>query len=221
LGLAGCYDYGYRRQLRQFVLGVNPAVDIIRARRSDASRERREALVRLVRFTAHLKGEDAVWYTERIQRQLRMSVSLLHQPDPVVRATASALLRQVGSAADAPMLRRGLQGDAAIGLEPEPSAFVRREIVTTLGYVGSPEDADVLVTTLKRDVDDRVRSEAARSLGRLKAMPAIPALIERVDDPDESVACACWSAVHEITGQDLAPAEYVWKQWWERQRQGG
>jgi len=72
----------------------------------------------------------------------------------------------------------------------------RRELVRTLRVEGSGPSGEIerLLRELG-DPDFTVRAAAARELGRRKAVVALPALTEMIDDPSETVRReAAWAA---------------------------
>ena len=217
LATTGCYNYGYRDQWGQFVWGMAPWNDVILVRKGKDARERREAMVRLARHAATLKGEQWDRYSGRVQ--IAYSTSAAHEPDPLVRATAAALLRQVGCGEDVPALRRSLLGDAKLALEPEASPLVRREVVKTLGLLGADKDVALLGDILRGAREDaETRIEAAYSLGEIGSRSVVPVLIDGLKDLDEGVVFACWDGLHRTTGEDLSPSEAAWSEWWGRRK---
>lgn len=213
----GCYHYGFRDQSRQLISRPKPWEDLARIRDGEDARARREAMIRLVRTAAGLEGE--LWHLYNGRLQIARSVSMAHETDPMARATAAALLRQVGTEMEAPALARSLEGDAEAGLGPEPSDFARSEMVKTLGVLGTPEEIPPLQRILlgrREAVGTRI--EAAYALARIGGPDAVSALVEGLSDFDESVIFACWDGLNRLTGEDLPPAETVWARWWEEHR---
>ena len=213
----GCYHYGFQGQPRQLIRSPKPWEDLARIREGEDARARREAMIRLAQTAAGLKGE--VWHAYSGRKQIARSVSMAHETDPMVRATAAALLRQVGTEMEAPLLARSLEGNAEAELGPEPSDFARREMVKTLGVLGTRDEIPLLRRILlgrREAVGTRV--EAGYALARIGGPDAVSALVEGLSDFDESVIFACWDGLNMLTGEDLPPAETVWARWWEEHR---
>ena len=61
--------------------------------------------------------------------------------------------------------------------------------------------------------DPVVRVEACKALAAMKARKAVPELIERLDDPDESLKKAVHEALFSITGEKLPPDKKAWQDW--------
>ncbi len=217
LAAPGCYNYGFQGQARLLIGKPTPWEDIVLLRQGADARTRREAMVRLVRFSSRLEGERWERYNGRVQ--IAYSTSELHEKEPHVRAFAAALLRQVGTSAEAPLLLRGLEGDPLLALEPEKEAYVRRELVKTLGHLGSPGEAPALRRVLlnSREAPD-TRSEAAYALTRIGGNGAVDALVEGLRDRNESVVFASWDGLRLLTGEDLPAAETDWRRWWDANR---
>lgn len=218
LAAPGCYIYGFRGQQRLLIGRGAPWEDIVLIRQGRDARARREAMVRLVRFSTDLKGDHWERYNGRVQ--IAYSTSEIHEKEPHVRAMAAALLRQVGTYAEAPMLVRGLEGAPRLELEPERVAYVRRELVKTLGVIGTPREAPALERVLHSHSEaPDTRVEAAYALARIGGRGAVDALVPGLRDRNESVVFAAWDGLRLLTGVDLPPAETDWRRWWDENRE--
>ena len=216
-GLAGCYNYGHNKQGRLFWHGPDPQADLAEAREDRDARDRREAIVRLVR--CQVAGPEANRHRSACRRVLREAASLRHEQNAVIRSIAAASLRQLGAPEDVPLLVRCLKGDPGQNLDPEASPDVRRELVNTLGLLGSPNEVPVLADVLRKDPDVETRVEAARALARLGSQTAVEGLLQGLADPDESVAFACHQGLVRTTGQNLPPSAVEWQQWWQGRKE--
>ena len=124
------------------------------------------------------------------------------EPARLVRATAAVGLRMLGDA-------RGVSALTRASSDPDP--LVRADVMRALGDLGGSDDMDVLGRVLREDPDSGVRLEAARAIGRLGGDEAARALLDGLDDPDESVAFASHRGLLKITGKDLPPSRRAWE----------
>jgi HEAT repeat protein len=214
LSLAGCYSYGYKSQKSQFWRGVSPADDIRLVREGADARERREAILRVVRNEASFDEDQRRRLSSR--KLLAYVTSSIHEPSPLVRATAASALRQVGTREEVPLLVRNLRGEAALELQPEPSPVVRRQVVETLGTLGGASEIPVLGAVLRTDVDVETRVKCAEALARIGTPRSVPPLLVGLSDADSSVAFACHEALVKVTGEKMPFSPTAWRQWWER-----
>lgn len=218
LAAPGCYSYGFRGQWRQ-TLGLPSPEENIRLMSEGAdARDRREAMIRFVRHAPRLEADSEILRRGRLEIASRTSEA--REREPHVRAFAAALLRQVGTVDEAGFLARSLAGDPQQGWRPEPEAYVRREMVKTLGLVGSQREVPLLAQVLAntREAGD-TRVEAANALARIGGTEAVDGLVQGLRDRDESVVFASWDGLRRLTGEDLPPAETDWRRWWEEHRE--
>lgn len=218
LAAPGCYSYGFRGQWQLLISRPAPWDDILLIRQGKDARVRREAMIRLVRFSTRLEGDRWERYNGRVQ--IAYSTSGIHEKEPHVRAIAAALLRQVGTSAEAPILIRGLEGDPRLELEPEPVAYVRQDLVKTVGLIGTYRELPALARILhSRREAPETRVEAAYALARIGGKDAVDALVEGLRDRNESVVFASWKGLRLLTGEDFPPAETDWRRWWAENRE--
>jgi len=103
----------------------------------------------------------------------------------------------------------------------------RWESVTGLGATKDPAVVPHLVPMLK-DLDVFVRMATARVLGEMQAKPAVPALIDTLEDAETAVREAAFIALRTITGKDLkfdaqaidaerAKKVKAWREWWKKE----
>jgi len=212
-GLAGCYNYGYKSQRAQLWRGMSPVEDVNLIREGKSPRARREAILRVVRNECSFSEKERQRLSCR--KMLAFVTSPLHEPNPLVRATAASALREVGTPEEVPLLARNLRGDASLEPQPEPSPIVRREVVKTLGVLAGPPQIPVLDALLRTDPDVETRVECANALARIDTQRAVPPLLAGLSDPDPSVRFACREALAKITGEDLPASDTIWRNWWE------
>ena len=211
--LSGCYNYGYESQGRQFWWGLSPSRDIKLVRQGKTARARREAIVRLAR---HRKALLVPGERQRAGLDaLRQASSLLHEPNPVVRATAVAALGRAGGVDDAPLLARVLRGDPGLGQDADPSVAVRREAARALGRLGVPRHIGALAEALHGDDDAETRAECADAIAALGTRAAMAPLLRGMSDLEDAVVFACHRGLVRTTGQDLPPSASPWERWWE------
>jgi hypothetical protein len=211
--LTGCYNYGYRSQGRLFWSGPDTAFDVQQVRAGRDGRDRREAIIRMVRARVYAAAEERAIYPTRAV--VLAAVSLHNEPNPIVRAIATAALREIGLPEDAPLSARSLRGEPATGEGRDPSPVVRREAARTLALLGTARDIPALDHALRSDTDPQTRVEAAISLTEIGAREAIEPLLRGLGDMDESVTFACHRGLVRLSGMDLPPAAAEWNRWWE------
>jgi HEAT repeat protein len=118
-------------------------------------------------------------------------VSLLIDPNGVVRWEAASALGAIGSPARAavPGLLQTLKdsGDWAY----------KWRVAKALGQIGDQRAIGPLIGALS-DSNDMVRSTAATALGEIGSSEAIPALLERSFDNDPGVRCAVIEALADL-----------------------
>jgi HEAT repeat protein len=152
-----------------------------------------------------LVEEDLRFYSQRLTD---LEMASLHPPAATPAATPA-----------------GPSWQAALPDLASDSASVRLEAVYALSEAGDPAIVEHLVPLLE-DVDVFVRMATARVLGGMLARPAVPALIEALDDQDTAVREAAFMALKEITGRDFRYDPYAsegerakrikaWREWWE------
>ena len=140
-----------------------------------------------------IAGEALVELCPSAAPELR---AIVEHPSFRLRATAIALLGQVGDSADSSLAVRCL-GD--------PSADVRAAAADTLGRIGGSATEPALRSAL----DDRipfVRAGAAASLGLIGSRDALPRLLEMARSDSFRAARAAAQAVARISPRTLAAA---------------
>jgi len=115
----------------------------------------------------------------------------LHSPDDSVRWRAVLALGAIGKGSRPALL-------ALLGAMGDDDEGVRRAAISALGRMGSsaPEAVPALVNTLK---DDSLREAAAESLVMI-GLPAVPALLEAVQNGTSSVRWQAADALARIGG---------------------
>ena len=126
-------------------------------------------------------------------------MSMLRDPDPVVRTSAAAALAHLG---------KDVVGEVTLGLYAE-DRMTRMGSAMTLGMIGEP--AKTAITALKGsliDTDVKVRGHAAQAIYRISkdAKTALPVLLKCMQDEDEHVRVGVINAL-AMMGADAKPAE--------------
>jgi HEAT repeat protein len=89
------------------------------------------------------------------------------------------------------------------------------------------EHAESICKCLK-DGDDATRETAARLLGQIRNQPAVPTLIDALDDSNAQVRSSAATALTRITRQLFGPSDNAtpeerkqavarWREWWSKQ----
>lgn len=91
---------------------------------------------------------------------------------------------------------------------------VRADVASLLGDLDDPSVVPDLIDVLALDDSERVRREAAWSLGRLGDRNAIEALIDGLKDPSDDVRWFSSWSLREITGQTFGKDHDAWSNWW-------
>lgn len=111
---------------------------------------------------------------------------------------------------------RGLLGKVHEKLS-DADVNVRNEATILLAKLRRRESVEVLLGRTIRDVDPRVRSNAAVTLMVIgaAALPANPFLIEMLRDEDSRVVEAAWRALNRINEKDFDRSYATWRDWYE------
>jgi HEAT repeat protein len=172
------------------------------------------------------------------RRDLRKWTGLLRSDDPQERSSAATnLLSTTDPSAlevliktldkDVPEAQRisvitafGIKGDdracsEIIAALNDPSEAVRQAAMIALQGVSTPNAIQKLQKAA-RDSNQAllVRTQAIGILGEMRVIDAIPALIELLSDPNESVRAATRTALERITLRSFSTSR-EWSAWWE------
>jgi len=125
---------------------------------------------------------------------------------PSGRAEAGQWLESLGLASLAPVVD-GLK------LAGENGPIVTAETLEAV------RDARVqrLTARLKSD-NPRARQRAARTLGQIADVRAVPPLIDALADEDAGVQDEVVAALQKITGEDLGKQQAQWQAWWKQNK---
>jgi HEAT repeat protein len=157
------------------------------------------------------------WSVQRLTARGRLDaageiaflVSHKQEESPDVRIAAAAALRQLDSRESAPFLARNLD---------DPNELVRRQVIATLGAVGTPAQVpDLMKVVAAKDDPVETRCAAARAVAAIGDQSSLPALIDNLDDPNTSVASAVHEALVQISRTDVGTTKEAWRQWWDSQ----
>jgi HEAT repeat protein len=185
-----------------------------------------------------------VLWERRDEEALQLAVQALLEGGPKSRPRARGILLEAGQEADRFLIRSlrhtetgaearqlqilgilsGRPVDGALhpllDLLQEGTASVRRAAVRALSFwAGAPpgEVAEAIVSlrSALQDPSPEVRSQAALALLDLGATDVIPALVERMQDDDESVRRATRRSLAGLCGTDAGGSYYAWKRFLE------
>lgn len=96
--------------------------------------------------------------------------------------------------------------DHLIDALDDEDEMVRDNVIFALGELEGTKAVPRLVRTLKSDKSPRVRKSAAKSLGMIKAVPAVGALVAALADPDFKVRKSAARALGRIGDKSAVPA---------------
>jgi HEAT repeat protein len=132
------------------------------------------ALAALEHDSADVRREavGALAYLRDASALPALATRLVNDVDPIVRRAAAGAL----SFAE-PIHNDALLPAFGHALTADTDWQVREETIATIDKLGWPSSVALLGTTLENDAAWEVRLKAARALGRLRAIEAIPALI--------------------------------------------
>jgi len=145
----------------------------------------------------------------------QLSTALLNHPKPAVRRNVAIVLGEIRDVTSVESLTTAFQKDT--------EDRVRVVAATALGKMAEKWSSDLLsdaataLTGALRDNNQDVRQKAAWALGKIKAMKAVPALIEamQIYGKDSNAG----AALIAITGQRLGDDPEKWLEWWEVNKQ--
>jgi HEAT repeat protein len=158
------------------------------------------------RESAFELGERRVSDNEvRIAMLKAMTVLAEGDPEPLVRSQAMVAAARQDAKLGAAVAERESK---------DSSPMVRTDAMKVLGLYGADANVPVLVESSAKDPEAQVRREAVKSLSRFKGPEVIKALIDRLGDPDLSVAQAAHEALVKMTKSDFGMDRKSWKAWY-------
>ena len=142
----------------------------------------------------------------------------LQDTDNSVRVAAVIAVYRLGGPRSVAALARMLR---------DPNAEVRRVTVSCIGWLRQV-DLSGQIAPLLSDGSVHVRLSALEAISNLRGHEAVPALIERLGDPVESVRRKTFTVLQEITGKKMgehypendADRELLmarWRHWWREE----
>lgn len=134
---------------------------------------------------------------------------VIDDPDPLVRALSASYVGKY-------KYREGVS--ALIKALGDEKAVVREAAVKALGVLWEKQAIKPLLELLVDDPSGTVRRSVAHALGEIGHPDALPALIQRLDDIDSSVAYAALKALQKITHQPFGPDREKWEKWLKEQK---
>ena len=110
----------------------------------------------------------------------------------------------------------------------EEKTPVRVRYAVALGEFSFTEAVDDLTAALKEKTED-IRWGAAMAFKKIKALKAVPALIEAITDKSQKVSAEAIRALYFQTGEKLSTdflqkdterreAQRKWRAWWQQQK---
>lgn len=150
----------------------------------------------LAGFIASIYGSAA---REDIAAEL---YGLLGADNVSIKRSALNLLKEYGSAGDAPRLAE-FAGDQRIA----------KEIISVAGAIG---DENILAFLTKQLQAGRYGKEAVAAIGGLDTEKAIPVLIKALDTAKTQKDA--YTMLKEKTGEDFGGNSLRWRQWWQKSR---
>jgi HEAT repeat protein len=142
-------------------------------------------------------------------------LAMAQEPDPVRRRAAVVILAAAGDPAAYPAL-----ADRALDPDPDVSAAAADGLGAHRRDPGMRAIPEKLRRALLSGLSSRA-SGAARALGALRDVDAIPLLVQVLDTPDRATADAAGAALARITLQRHGSDPRAWLAWWKQNRGRG
>jgi HEAT repeat protein len=130
----------------------------------------------------------SVALTTRGKEIINLLTELLADRDLNLQVTIARLIGRIAESDFVPMLAKHLN---------DPRMWVRRAVCFALGETKNPIAADYLIGKGLRDSDTLVRTAAVGALGKIKLNITADALINALNDPEESVQLAAMQSIAE------------------------
>jgi hypothetical protein len=146
---------------------------------------------------------------------LPLLLSVLQEADPARRRCAAVLL---GAAAEPASF--GPLADRALDSDPRVAAAAAAALARNRAHPGMRNVPDKLRRALLSGIAARVTG-AARALGALRDLEAIPLLIQVLETSAGESASAAAEALTRITVQRIGPDPRRWLAWWKANRGRG
>ena len=99
------------------------------------------------------------------------------------------------------------------GKAVETSPTVRADAAKIMRMHGDASCVGPLIAMLKEERNVKVRRETVKALGRFREPDAVVVLIERLGDPDRSVAHAARESLVRVSGRDFSMDRSAWRNW--------
>lgn len=167
--------------------------------------------------------EDLRWFSDRMI-QIEENIRLVSAQGPVAPAN------NVGNGGGGASMPAGKPWESLLPDLKHANSGIRLDAVYELGETGDPDVAPHLIPMLS-DVDLFVRMASCRMLEDLGAKPAVPALIEALEDSVSAVREQAMMALRTITKRNFgfepqgSPGDrgkrvQSWRDWWEKDGEG-
>jgi hypothetical protein len=136
--------------------------------------------------------------------RVRVMIDRQQEPYPLNRAIAAEAARVLDDRASLNIL---------IAAIDDPANYVRRQVVRSVGYLGTKDEGPIVARVLTNDSDEDVRLQAVDSLVQLEQRAAIPDLIVALEDRSQSVRFAAHISLVTLTGTDRGFSRQLWLKW--------
>jgi hypothetical protein len=210
--LAGALVSALAMQACGPVAKIRPGAESVLAVFAPPTREEAMALA-MDEFDANKRFEGlsyiagATWGSE--PEYLQLFQDRLRDQDPGVRALASRALGSYGSPSDATAIADLMVKDADVG--------VRIASARALQRLHNPDVVPALFTALdaSKEIEPRVRVEAASALGQYRETRVVERLIAAMADESLPVNLRVRDSLRTLTGADFGTSQAEWQAWYK------
>jgi len=144
-----------------------------------------------------------------------LSNALLNHQRPGVRQNAAVVLGNIKDIESVDTLITALQADPDFGVRMCSAEALGK--MTERWPIDSLENAVSALIDALNDEDPDVRLKAANALGEMKAMKAVPALIETLEKYGKDSDAG--HALYMIARQQFGNDPQKWREWWDKKTQ--
>ncbi len=161
------------------------------------------------RFLAYEKLASERIYDDPEQKTRAVKVLIVAlQSNKEPAATRAVICRTLGTLGDS------AGREPMLALITDSDVLIRTEACRSLGRLGRPEDATVLMRMMTLDNNPDCKVAAIDALGTLKAVdPRTKGfLVQTMEDSDDpAIRLACLQAMRKLTGKDLGVKPEAWR----------
>ncbi|MGD2174947.1 MAG: HEAT repeat domain-containing protein, partial [Candidatus Brocadiaceae bacterium] len=152
----------------------------------------------------------------------RAAVALLSMDHPDALAT---VLDVMGGAEDPAVRASMIQAaafctdhrcfEAVLGAMADPDASVQRAAADALARFTRPQEVRAVAEYVTApETPERQRTLLYQALGRGLAVPAVPVLLDALENEEGEARLAAWEALKRISRRDLPAEAGAWREWW-------